>query len=530
MTLVRRPLSINDSLGEAISRFPDRQALGHDGHTISYAELDVLVNQAAHALRRLGVRRSSTVGGSMANGVQVVVAFLATMRLGARWVGVNRILSGPEKMLIVRHAGARLLLVDGSDEAQWLAVSKAGGPAIVTAGGAASSWSRLVAEAPGTNIAPVVDPLALAGLAYTSGTTGQPKGVMHSQHNLALPALYQASTSDFDLSARPGVCLPLTILNVMVSALLPGLFSGAGCVIVAKPEARTVADAVARERVTTITMPAPVLYDLCHRPDIDPESMASVDRPRTGGSELPELVREAYRARFGRDIVATYGLTEAPTLVAQETRGQPHVSGSSGRVVPYMEVTTLGPEGQALAPGDEGELCLGASGVGPWAGHYRPFLGYRRRPAATRAAFAGSLVRTGDVGRLDAQGHLYVTDRKSNLILRGGANVYPAEIERTIRTIAGVADCVVVGLPDPRLGERVGALVEVDDGSLTAEQVSRFCGERLARYKVPERIVLVSELPRNAMAKAVRGEVVALLTEQAPSRLGHGSGRAARSG
>lgn len=517
MTALPGPsLSINDAFGEAASRFSDRQALRHEGGTTSYAELDRRVTQAAHALRRLGVRRASTVAASMANGEQVVVAFLATMRLGARWVGVNRVLSPPEKALILRHSGARLLLVEEPDVRQWPQPGAGGPRRVVTTGGPSASWPRLLEQSPCSRIDPRIDPLAPAGLSYTSGTTGRPKGVVHSQHNLALPACYLATTPDFDLSSRPGVCLPLTILNVIVSAALPGLFSGAGCVILPKPEARTVAEAVARERVTTITMPPPVLYDLSTRADIEPGAMASVDRPRTGGAELPEVLRERYAARFGQDIAATYGLTEAPSVVAQETRSKPHVAGSSGEVVPYLEVSTLGPEGQQLAPGDEGELCLGPRHEGPWGDLYRPFLGYWRRPAASRDALAGHLVRTGDVGRVDAEGNLYVTDRKSNLILRGGANVYPAEVERTVKAMPGVTDCVVVGLPDIRLGERVAAAVEVEgEGALTAEQVAEHCRRRLARYKVPERIVLVRELPRNAMAKAVRREVKELLAEEA---------------
>ena len=331
---------------------------------------------------------------------------------------------------------------------------------------------------------------------------------MHSQYGLLLPALWLASTPDFDPASRPGVCLSMTITNVMVSGLLPGLLSGAGCVIVAKPEAGLVAARIAQHRITTMTIPGPTLFDLGNLEDIRSEDLTSLVFPRTGGADLADSVRARYFDRFGHEIAATYGLTEVPTLVAQEIRGEPHVPGSSGRVVDYLEVAVVDPDGQILEVGEVGELCLRTRTSGPWAACYRPFLGYWRRPGATRDAFLGSMVRTGDLGRLDTSGNVFVTDRKRNMILRGGANVYPAEVERTIRAIPGVVDCVVVGVPDPRLGERVGAAIEVPTNhTLTAERIIDICALSLSRYKVPERIEFVGSLPRNSMTKPIRAEV-----------------------
>jgi acyl-CoA synthetase (AMP-forming)/AMP-acid ligase II len=173
-------------------------------------------------------------------------------------------------------------------------------------------------------------------------------------------------------------------------------------------------------------------------------------------------------------------------------------------VLPYLEVRILDGDGAPVATGDTGEIAVAAAGEGPWRDLWRPMLGYWRRPAASRDAVRDGLLLTGDVGRLDHDGNLFVVDRKGNLITRGGANVYPAEVERVLQTLPGVAHSAVVGIPDPRLGERVAAAIERAPGAtLTRVDVVEHCRARLARDKVPEVVVFVDALPRNAMGKVV---------------------------
>jgi long-chain acyl-CoA synthetase len=255
------------------------------------------------------------------------------------------------------------------------------------------------------------------------------------------------------------------------------------------------------------------LFDLAHRTDVSPDALRSLRHPRTGGAELPEEVRLAFTERFGHPIAATYGLTEVPTIVSLERRGTPHVPRSSGEVLPYLEVRILDDDGREQAEGETGEICVRAAASGPWAGCYRPMLGYWRRPAATRTALRGGFLHTGDLGAMEG-GHLFPKDRRDSLIVRGGANVYPAEVERVIRSIAGVTDCAVVGLSDPRLGQRVAVAVErTDDAALTADHILDHCRRHLARYAVPESVVFVESLPRNTMNKVVRRAVQDQITQ-----------------
>jgi acyl-CoA synthetase (AMP-forming)/AMP-acid ligase II len=510
------PATVQEFLDDAVRRCPDEPALLGDDWSLSFAQLDHEVNKACHILSGVGIRRGSTVAASSGNSADIVVAFLAAMRLGARWVGLNRALSEFQRHNLISHSRARVMLTDVPFDLAAGTPKTAKVTVITMSGTAGDEWRDRMAAAPtARRHAPQVDPLAPAAIAYTSGTSGSPKGVVHSQHNITLPGRFLATTPDFDAEAVGGVCLALTILNVIAVSVLPSIIARRPCVILPRPDPTLIAETVERHRITSMSMPPPTLFDMAHRDDVVPGSLRTLRHPRTGGAELPEEVRRAFSNRFGAEIAATYGLTEAPTIVSLERRGRPHVPGSSGEIVPYLDVRIVGDEGEELAPGETGEICIGAAEHGPWGGSYRPMLGYWRRPAATRKTLVDGVLHTGDLGYMK-DGQLFPKDRRDNLILRGGASIYPAQVERVIRSLPGVADCAVVGLPDPRLGQRVAVAIELDDDTaLGAEDVLEHCRRRLARYEVPESVVFVTALPRNTMNKVVRRTVLDLIEPMA---------------
>jgi long-chain acyl-CoA synthetase len=490
-----RPATVGELLDAAVAPDPGALALVDEERRLTYAALDGEVGRAARVLVECRVRRGTAVAASAANGIDLVVAFLATMRLGARWVGIGRALPAPDMEFLLRHSGARVVLTDRDD------VDDRGARRVVHLG-PGGAWRSRLARAEPLRRASTPDPLAPAALAYTSGTTGRPKGVVHSQHNITLPARYSATTSDFDATSVVGVALPFTILNVMAISVLPTLFAGRPCIAIPKLQAATVADWVAREGITNLSIPPPVLYDLATRDDIRAADLTTLRAPRTGGAELPDATRSAFATRFGCTVVGTYGLTEAPATVTIEPRDEPRVPGSSGRALPYLEVLVLDREGVPLPTGETGEIAVSAATSGAWRDVWRPMLGYWRRPAASRDGVRDGVLFTGDIGRLDDDGNLFVLDRKGNLITRGGANVYPAEVERVLRKLPGVAHSAVVGIPDPRLGERVAVAIERGPGlTLTRDAVVAFCRGELPSQKAPEVVMFVDALPRNAMGK-----------------------------
>ncbi len=490
---MERPRSVASVLDRALAEDPEREALVTRTRRLTYAQLDGLADRAAHALRAMGIEPGDRVAACLPNDADVVVAFHGAMRAGAVWVGVNQALAPPEKQYLLDDSGAALLLCEA-------AVPELAGRQIPLA-----EWSAAVGAAPDGPVGIEVDPLAPAGLAYTSGTTGRPKGAVHSQHNLLVPGSVLVASRGYGPDLRKGDCFPFTVLNMAVLTTLLVSQAGGTSIVMDRIDAEGVAAWIRTERVTTWNGPPALLHSLATMDSVAPEDLASLREVWTGGADCPESIRTAFADKFGLPVLATYGLSEAPTVVAIDPVDGRHVPGASGRPLPHLDVRIAGADGGTLPPGETGELCVAAA---PGDDRYRLMLGYWNRPDASAETLAGGELHTGDLGFLDDEGYLHLRDRKSLVIIRGGANVYPAEVERVLLEAPGVAAGAVFGVPDERLGERVVAVVETDAGApLDEEAVRTHCLANLARYKVPERFVVVPGLPRNAMGKVVRADL-----------------------
>ncbi|MHB8594202.1 MAG: class I adenylate-forming enzyme family protein, partial [Acidimicrobiales bacterium] len=331
---------------------------------------------------------------------------------------------------------------------------------------------------------------------------------VHSHHNLLLPGASTVMARGYGPTLRKGDCLPLTILNLMVLSTLLVAQAGGCCVIMDRRDPLGIARWIAEEGVTVWNGVPAMLHGLIDYPDISAAELRSLQEVWVGGSDFPEQLRQRFSVSYDIPVCATYGLTEIPTLVSIEPLGARHVPQSSGRVLPHLEVHVLDEQGGPVPAGAVGEICVGPTAVGPWAGLYRPMLGYWHDADATDRVLSGGVVHTGDIGSVDTHGNVFVRDRRTLVIIRGGANVYPAEVERVVYAFPGVVGCAVVGVPDERLGERVVAAVQIEPGAtVTGEDLSGFCQEQLARYKIPDRFVFLDGLPRNSMGKVQRADI-----------------------
>jgi long-chain acyl-CoA synthetase len=507
------PASVAALIDHAESRFGDATALVDRRARFSFVQLREAVDRAADVLERAGLRPLDRVAVSLPNTVDVVVGFLAAMRLGAIWVGVNGHLAPPEKRFLLEDSAASLLLTT-TDVAHSIEPLMPSLPTVVVDIAAPGAWWG--SGLPDRRSTDHVDPNGPAAIAYTSGTTGRPKGVVHSQHNILLsPA---AITRAEPAALVQGTILPLTILNMQVLSTAQSLLSGGTLVPIDRIDAVGVASWIAEFGVQRMYVTPPTVYDLLTRSDIDPADISSLSHLGVGGAKCPAGLRERYVERFGRDFVFGYGLTEAPTGVtgyAADDRSAP--AGSSGVAREHVDITIRGEDGRALGAGEDGEICVGAREHGHFAGCYSTMLGYWNRPDATSEALRDGVLHTGDVGRIDADGVLWVLDRRSDLIIRGGANVYPAEVERVIEALPQIAEVAVVPRDDERLGEEVVAVVlpvkGVDAGDLDRRELIAACGAELARYKVPADWYAVDEFPRNAMGKVVKPVLRAWLAD-----------------
>ncbi|OBA41306.1 MULTISPECIES: class I adenylate-forming enzyme family protein [Nocardia] len=490
---VRIPASVATILDPVLATRPDATAIEAASGAWTYAELDAAAARAAGALWHLGVRPGDRVAACLPNDLPIVAAFHGAQRIGAVWAGIGEASAASEQQLLCDLVEPSVVLAGPRFDAR---VARAVDP---------DRWAGLLRT---TDPAPRVetDPDAPAGIAFTSGTSGVPKAVVHSQRGMLLPGAVTVATRSWGPDLRRGDSFALTILNMMILSTLTTAQAGGTAVIMNRRDAEGVAEWIAAHRVTVWNGAPAQLYDLARRS----ADLSSLREVWSGGSDTSDAVRDAFAEAHGLVPRVTYGLTEAPTVVSIDPPGSAWRPGTSGRVTPQFDVAAYDDEGRRLPAGESGELRLAPAAAGPWAGRWTPMLGYwsdgRVRPGEPPP------LPTGDIGTVDERGWLRVIDRKKLVIIRGGANVYPLEVERVITGHPGVAAAAVCGIPDERLGQRVAAVVESSGPALDFDALTAWCRRELASYKVPECWVRVPALPVNAMGKIQRTELAALVT------------------
>ena len=504
-----QPLSAARVLDEPLAARPDGEAVVARSGRWTYRQLDAEADHWARALVAAGLRPGDRLGVSLGNDLPLVALFHAAMRVGVVWVGVNRALAPPEKAYLLDDRDAAAFIADATPD-RTLARRPDGSARrlLMADASTGSEWSDLLMA--GAELPPPPDPLAVAAIAYTSGTTGFPKGAVHSQHNLVLPGRMLIASRGYGPGLRKADCFPLTILNLQVLSTLLVPQCGGTAIVMDRVDPVGIAEWLAAERATTWNGAPAMLYALAHSEEVTPEQLASLDDVWSGGSYCPPATAERFEAKFGHVVHPSYGSTEVPTVVTLAPRGVRPDRSASGVPLPHLSVHIVDADGHERPRGEDGEICVGPTSDPELRSLYRPMLGYWNQPEASRQALRGGLLHTGDIGSLDVGGALVVRDRQTSLILRGGANVYPAEVSRVVDAFPAVAGSCVLGVPDDRLGARVIAVIELDANADPAafdlDRLAAHCRANLARYKVPERF-FIAPLARNAMGKVVPAEV-----------------------
>lgn len=508
------PATVAALLDDLLATEPDKEILVGRSGRYTVSELDRAATQGAHALKSLGLGAGDRIAFCAPNDTPIVVTFLAAMRLGAIWVGINRPLAPAEKAYMLNDCGTSVFIGESETADQVRSVSgdlpELGRVLDV------DEWSTLVSEADTDPLDSAIDPLAPAAIAYTSGTTGFPKGAVHSQHNLLLPGAVNSRRMALPgaTAGVSGVPLPMTILNLLVLGPLLAYQLGSKLVAMDRVDAVGMAEWIETEAITGFAAVPAMVHDLLTHPEVTDDMLSSLDAIGVGGADMPDAFRRLYEERFGLPVGTGYGLTEAPTAVTSEDVTQPMVANSCGKALPQCEIIIVGPDDERLGPGEVGEVCVTAASSGEFAHCYQTMLGYWNRPEASAEALRGGILHTSDIGVLDEDGNLFIKDRKHDLIIRGGANVYPAEVERVLHDDARVAACAVIGAPDDRLGERVIAFVELaPDATAEEDELRTHCEHNLARYKVPDSIKFVDGFDRTPMGKIRKTVLRDSLTE-----------------
>ncbi|MDP2675400.1 MAG: o-succinylbenzoate--CoA ligase [Dehalococcoidia bacterium] len=475
---------------------PGRLAFLCGEERLTFAELDRRASAAAQHLAAAGVSAGDRLALLAGNGAGFVHVVHAAPRLGAVLVPLNVHLAVPEMLYQVEDCEPALLVHDEANREKAAALSTARpGLSRLSLTGLFQEASR--ASAPGGDTNDLIDLSAVHTIIYTSGTSGAPKGAMLTFGN----HWWNALTSVLNLSLREDdrwlACLPLFHVGGL-AILLRGVIYGIPAVVHESFDAATVNRAIDEDGVTIVslvpTMLARLLEERGRRPL--PPSLRCL---LVGGGPLPmSLLQECGRRRW--PVAPTYGLTEAASQVATLTPNEAlGKRGSAGKPLFPTQVRIGGEGGKEAPPGVPGEILVRGPTVTP---------GYFRRPRDSVEALRRGWLHTGDIGYLDADGYLYVLDRRDDLIVSGGENVYPAEVEEVLRSHPDVADAGVAGLPDETWGQMVVAAVVLREPAGTSEEaLLAFCRQRLAPYKVPKELRFVTNLPRNAAGKLLRREL-----------------------
>lgn len=485
---------------QCFERLGDYEQLFFEGRWHTSGEIHGRAARVAEGLRALGVEAGDRVIVLTMNTPEVFVSYHAIWRAGAVVTPVIFLQTPPELRHILEDSGAKaailtpelLPLFQGS--AEGLDIT-----AIVVDGDGANGttpYAELEQAAPG-QIVPRADD-DLAALLYTGGTTGRAKGVMLSHRNLweAGSGMQKvARSSDTTRSLLP---LPLSHafgLNVLVA----GLHGDRQHVSVMQRwfDAKGWLELVQEHRLETSAVVPSMMQMLLDQPyqDYDLSSLVSFG---SGGAPLLPSLREKVEKAFGVAILEGYGCTETSAIVTASTVEESR-PGSVGKPVPHMEVSIQGPDGTMLPAGEEGEICVRGGGV---------MLGYWHAPELTAQTIRDGWLHTGDVGRLDEDGYLYVVDRVKDLIIRGGFNVYPRDVEDVLVEHPAVASAACVGKPDEESGEEVVAVVQLHPGaSATPEELIEFAKDRMARYKYPRQVIVVDAVPLTSVGKINRKAV-----------------------
>jgi long-chain acyl-CoA synthetase len=488
---------------------PERTALVCGTRRLTYGELDRWVNRVAGVLAARGLGPGGRVALLLPNVPEFLAVTHAAAKLGALAVPINWRWRRGEIAYVLEDAAPDVFVLDEAFVEEGAAARAAAGrPApehclVVGASSDLPSFEDAVENAPDAP-SPSTTPGGFNILVYTSGTTGRPKGVMHPtfdpklgfESQKRLVELWGFGPTDVHLVAGP-------MYHTMPNAYAAQhLFVGATVVIMPRFDAGECLRLIASERITTSSMvPAHFIRILELPPDVRARhDLSSVRKILHAAAPCPRDVKRRIMDVFPRGSVwEFYGATEGPgTIISpEEWLERP---GSVGRPWPGITVKILDDDGTPLGPGDVGTIYLSSLGTGKFA--------YHNAPEKTAAAFRGDFFTVGDVGWLDADGYLFIADRRTDMVISGGVNIYPAEIESVLLEHPDVVDAAVFGIPDERWGESLAAVIEPRRGTaLTGDAVQAWCRERVADYKVPRSVQLVAELPRDPNGKVLKRQL-----------------------
>jgi long-chain acyl-CoA synthetase len=502
--------SLGDITGKRARLGGTNEALVFDDVRLTYAQFHDHTEKLARSLLARGLKPGDRLAVLAENSHRFMELMFASARAGLVFTPLNYRLTQGELAFMLEDSGAQALF---ADRACWQTAEsvrdsgRAGRPlfAIEPVAGAQATHDQLIDEGAATPpLDVVVDENDLAALIYTGGTTGLPKGVMLSHRNLLTSTA--SCIAQLNYTERDTTLMVLPMFHVAIWQVLVHLAVGARVVVRARADVADILATIERERCTNMNA-VPTLYNwIVSHPELDRYDLSSMRLMSYGGSPFPEEVLRRCIRRFGPIFAEGYGLTEAGPGVSFLSAEDHVVEGprskllrSAGREMLLDEVRIADAEGREVARGQPGEVQVRGPSI---------MLGYWNNPGLTAERLTNGWLHTGDLGTMDDEGYIFLLDRKADMIVTGGENVYPTEVEAVLYQHPAVQECIVASAPDEKWGERVQAAVVPRKGAVvTEEELLAFCRDRLAKYKAPKHIEFRETLPKTQVGKLLRKDV-----------------------
>ncbi|QCJ41696.1 fatty acid--CoA ligase family protein [Bacillus sp. S3] len=505
--------------------FAEKPAYYFMGQASTYAELDGAITKFASGLEKLGVRRGDHVALLLGNSPHFVISLYGALRLGATVIPINPIYTADEISYILNNGDVKAVValdlavplvekmhaflpkiehyVFCETKPDSLAPFEMENLSLYSK---MKSFSEVVASGEITFRGPELEDDDTAIILYTSGTTGKPKGAMLTHRNLFSNAKDVGDYLKMHNDDRVVTVLPMFHVFCLTVALNAPLLSGATLLIAPKFSPKEIF-ALIKDHGATVFAGVPTMYNFLYQyPEGNPENLKSLRLCISGGASLPVALLKNFEQKFNVLVSEGYGLSEASPVTCFNPLDRPRKPGSIGTSILHVKNKVVDELGEEVPVGGVGELVVHGPNV---------MKGYYKMPEETAAAIRNGWLYTGDMARVDEDGYIFIVDRKKDLIIVGGFNVYPREVEEVIYNHPEVVEVAVVGVPDPDQGEAVNAYVVSKNPELTAEQVRSYCIEHLAKYKVPTTIEFLVELPKNTTGKILRRALKTQVTQAA---------------
>lgn len=501
-------VTIGQLFEQTVNKYAKKEAVvdRSRGVRFTFEKWNDEVNNLAHAMLAAGVRKGDRVSTFLFNCIELGTAYFAAAKIGAIINPINFRLKADEVSYILLDAAPKIVIYEKGLEEQITKIHNRF-PTILfwcideTASPYASSYQDIIKHSPTTNPNCEISENDTYAIMYTSGTTGRPKGVMHRHRDMIEQSLIcinalQITSKDIGL-----VTAPMFHCAELHCSFLPRVHAGAKNVIIHYFDSKEVLNTIEEEKVTML-FAAPTMWNMLLQEELQLFNLTSLKVGLYGAAPMAPVLVKSCRDRLGIELVQAYGMTEmGPAIAFLETDEQLTKAGSAGRACYNHEIRVVKPNEDGpsdpddiLPPGEIGEIIV----KGPCM-----MVGYYNREEASEKAMYKGWYHSGDLGYFDEEGYLFVADRVDDMVITGGENVYPREVEDALYEHEGILDVAVLGEPDEFWGERVIAVVVKKDRSITGEQLDQFLkrSDKLAPYKRPKRYVFVDELPRNASGK-----------------------------